>query len=56
MGHDDVEQARSPGFPIFVVKRDQTIGSQRHNFPPDQKEESIGGSKNDRQAEKQEME
>ncbi len=55
MRHDDVEQAGSPGFPVFVVKRDQTIGGERHHFPRDQEQEGIGRSKNDRQAEKQEM-
>src|SRR5260370_6996569 len=55
MGHDDVEQSRSPRFLILVVKRDEPVGNQRHHFPPDQKEETISDSKTNRQPEKQKM-
>src|SRR5260370_29930641 len=56
IGHDDVKQPCSPRLPIFVVKRDQSVGNERHYFPPDQEEEGVGGGKHDCQAEEQEME
>ncbi len=56
MSHDDVQQPGAPTLPVFVIKRDQPVGRKRHYFPADQEEEGIGGSKDDRQAQKQEME
>ncbi len=38
-----------------MVERHKPIGSERHHFPPDQEQESIGGREDDRQAEKQDM-
>ena len=52
MGHDDVEQTRSSGLPVFVVERHQPVSGKRHYFPCNQKQEGIRSGKDDRQAEK----
>src|SRR5258708_7243083 len=54
--HDDVEQSRSPSLPVFVVEGHQPVSSKRHYFPCNQKQKGIRRSKNNRHAEKQQME
>jgi len=50
--HDDVEQTRSSGLPVFVVERHQPVSGKRHHFPCNQKQEGIRSGKDNRQAEK----
>jgi hypothetical protein len=56
MRHDDVEQSRLPALPLFVVKRHQSVGGERHYFPCDQEQEGVGGCKDNGQVEKEEVE
>ncbi len=53
--HDDVEQPRLSGLLVLMVKRDQPVSGKRHDLPPDQEQKCIGGSKDNRQAEKQDV-
>ena len=53
VGHDQKKSPGGSGFRLFMFEGDQAIRRKRHHFPRQQEEKCVGGSKDERQTEEQ---